>query len=295
MQMAGRVAGKCVWVSLIMPLMLASGAAGAADTARDHLYVARAIVTGRGETNRPAGFALCLQDVLVKLSGDPRLINDPKARELGARAGTFVSDFQYRDLLEGKPIHDEQGTYDRPHYLTTTFDAAKIDAALRSLGREPWLAARPRVMVFLGVEGQKAKFVLAQDGDQDRSGDMREAFAAASDKIAVPIEFARQSQLAAAGLTVETLPAAALPSLAVIARAGGGDAALAGSMAFRDEAFGWVVTWRFGYRDQVHTWQVRGVNFDEAFRNGLRGVAQVVSGHGEPDQIGNRASPSRRR
>jgi hypothetical protein len=278
------VAERALTLGRVVLLVLASSAAVAPPARSDSLYEARAIVTGRGEANRPAGFALCLEDVLVKLSGDPRLINDPKARELGAHAGTFVSDFRYRDLLEGKPIHDEQGTYDRPHYLTTAFDAAKIDAALRSLGREPWLATRPRVVVFLGVEGLTTKFVLSRDGDQDRSADMREAFAAASEKIAVPIVFAGQSELAAAGLTVETLSATSLPSLATTARASGGDVALAGSMVFSDEALGWIARWRFERRDQVHAWQVRGVNFDEAFRNGLRGVAQVLSGNGEPDQ-----------
>jgi len=125
--------------------------------------------------------------------------------------------------------------------------------------------------------------VLSRDNDEDRSADMREAFDAASEKIAVPIVLPGRTDLAAAGLTVATLPAAAPAALQSIAAASGGDVALAGSMVWSDEAFGWIATWRFGHRDRVSTWQVRGVNFDKAFRNGLRGVAQVLSGNGEPD------------
>jgi hypothetical protein len=44
------------------------GSAASADAA--DLYQARAIVTGQGEANRALGFALCLRDVLVKVSGD---------------------------------------------------------------------------------------------------------------------------------------------------------------------------------------------------------------------------------
>ena len=35
----------------------------------DDLYRGQTIVTGQGETNRLAGFAICLEDVLIKVSG----------------------------------------------------------------------------------------------------------------------------------------------------------------------------------------------------------------------------------
>jgi hypothetical protein len=31
-----------------------------------------------------------------------------------------------------------------------------------------------------------------------------------------------------------------------------------------------------------YRWQIRGVGFDDAFRNGMRGAVQVLSGHGQP-------------
>jgi hypothetical protein len=34
--------------------------------------------------------------------------------------------------------------------------------------------------------------------------------------------------------------------------------------------------------NQPHRWQVRGVTFDEAFRRGIGGAAQVLSGNGDP-------------
>ena len=53
-------------------------------------------------------------------------------------------------------------------------------------------------------------------------------------------------------------------------------------MVFSDAAGGWVVTWRFPWQGTQHRWQVSGVNFDAAFLNGMRGVAQIASGHGSP-------------
>jgi hypothetical protein len=45
-------------------------------------YQAMEIVTGTDMRERPRGFAMCLEDVLVKLSGDPRLRSDPRVTEL---------------------------------------------------------------------------------------------------------------------------------------------------------------------------------------------------------------------
>jgi len=91
---SGRVADKAAGVAVLTGLLAcALGSTVPGQTRLVSLYEARAIVGGRGEANRAAGFALCLQDVLVKLSGDPRLIKDPRALELGAHAGTLFRTF----------------------------------------------------------------------------------------------------------------------------------------------------------------------------------------------------------
>jgi len=36
------------------------------------------------------------------------------------------------------------------------------------------------------------------------------------------------------------------------------------------------------WHGRTHRWQVRGVTFDEAFRRGTGGAAQVLSGNGDP-------------
>ena len=38
-----------------------------------------------------------------------------------------------------------------------------------------------------------------------------------------------------------------------------------------------------GRAGRSYAWQVSGVGFDDAFRNALRGAAQVLSGDGQPD------------
>ena len=81
-------------------------------------------------------------------------------------------------------MHDEQGSHDRPHDLTVTFDKAKIDAALKSLGLEPWTAPRPRIVLFVAVTNGERSFMLAADGE--RGTDMRESLGAAAFRVNVP-------------------------------------------------------------------------------------------------------------
>ena len=104
------------------------------------LYQAQTIVTGTGEANRQIGFKNCLDKVLVKVSGDQRLTQKTEMLALRDKAADFVQAFRYRDRLEGIPIHDEQGTHDRPHDLTCLYKPAVVDKLLAQLGSRPWLA-----------------------------------------------------------------------------------------------------------------------------------------------------------
>jgi len=63
----------------IVGIFLASALAWCAGTmaaAGADLYRAQAIVTGQGEANRIIGFASCLEDVLIKVSGAQKLAGD---------------------------------------------------------------------------------------------------------------------------------------------------------------------------------------------------------------------------
>ncbi len=268
-------------LAALLAALVTPGSGKVSAATVENLYQAQAIVTGQTEKNRPAGFAQCLTDVLVKVSGDPRLLGDPRVAAMAGQAATFVSGFRYRDRMEGIPVHDEQGTRDRPYDLTCDFHPDKIDAALRELGRAPWSASRPRLVVFLAVRNGPSAYVLSDDGR--RGPGQRDSFLAASKKMGVPVALPTEAALAAAGVTFENLPAADLSSLDTAAKTIGGDLALAGSMEFSDAVHGWIAEWRLVATGMAHRWQVRGVNFDEAFRVAMRGAAQILSGHGAPN------------
>ena len=266
------------WIGPLVALALTAGSGAAATV--EHLYQATTILTGQGEEGRAAGLAACLTDVLAKVSGDSRLLTDPRVAALGPQAPSLISNFRYRDRMEELPVHDEQGPRDRPYDLTADFYPDRIDAVLHALGVEPWGADRPRLAVFLAVRNIAASYVFSDDARRDNG--QRDSLLYQSNRTGMPLALPRQDQLKAAGLDLDTIWKAEPASLAAAAKSLGADLPLVGTMRFSDEVHGWIAEWRLATKDRTYKWQVRGVNYDEAFRSALRGAALILSGKGEP-------------
>ncbi|MER9674458.1 DUF2066 domain-containing protein [Mesorhizobium sp. M0208] len=247
----------------------------------DSLYQSQTIVTGQGEVNREIGFKTCLDAVLVRVSGDQRLAKKPEVAALRDKAGSFVAEFRYHDRLEGIPVHDEQGTHDRPHDLTCLYRPDVIDPVLAALGSKPWLAERPRLAIFLAAEQGTRHFALT--ADDQRGAAMRESFVNATGPLVMRILFPEASMLSASKLDDRALRHADMATLDQLARKAGADQALAGSLIWSDKELGWIADWRLAMNGKAYKWQVRGVSFDEAFRVAMRGAAQILSSNGQPE------------
>jgi hypothetical protein len=247
------------------------------------LYGADAIVTGTDMRQRPWGFAQCLTEVLVKVSGDPRLRDDPRVAALADHADQYVAAFDYADLMAGIKKKDDQGSYDRPHRLTVRFDPAKIDGILATLGDRPWRGERPVVVPVLLVRGPKPPpYVLSADipaGDAQRG-----SFATWAGAAGLKVRFPSDAEFAAGGISVEHFPGETSPPRTG-ARAN--DAVVIGTLDWNETLPGWVGAWRLRWRGADHQWGISGVNYDAAFRDIVRGVELIASGNGEPDRAGN--------
>src|ERR1700750_617070 len=202
--------------------------------AASELYQAQPVVSGQGEAKRIVGFAACLEDVLIKVSGALQMAGDPRLAAYKARAADFVSGYHYHDQMSGKPTHDEQGTRDRPYDLIVDFDNTKIDAVLDALAVKPWLSHRPRLAVFVEMEQGARKYVVTSDAKQtDLQRDS--LLAAAARRGMSPVLPDAEAEIDGAELM-------AMPAPALAARAAelGAEAALAGRLVWVDAEFGWA-------------------------------------------------------
>lgn len=258
-------------------LLLALAAPTAAAEGGD-LYTAYAIVTGTDMRQRPWGFAQCLREVLVKLSGDPRLQGDPRVAALAEHADRLVAAFDYVDLMAAYKKKDDQGSYDRPHRLTVHFDPAKIDAALAQLGETPWRGDRPVVVPVLLVHGPKPPPYLLTT-EEPRAAEQRGSLIDRAGELGLAAHIPSTAELAAWHIAADSFPLpegelpASQPSEAVVL----------GTLDWSEALPGWIGAWHLRWRGADHAWGIRGVNYDAAFRDMVGGVMLLASGHVEPD------------
>jgi uncharacterized protein len=266
-------------VRLSVALALACG--GAMAGAQDDLYRAQAIVTGQGEANRLIGFATSLEDVLIKVSGAAqKLAGSHRLAAYKANAKNLIRAFDYHDQMSGKPKRDEQGTRDRPYDLIVDFDARKINDALGELGLKPWLSHRPALAMFVEMEQGSREFVITADAEQ--SALLRDSLQAAAVKRGMPVLLPGAAALAKAGIKGAELGAMPSSAFSPVVAELGGEVALIGRLVWDDSELGWATLWRLDWHGRAHRWQVRGTTFDEAFRRGIGGAAQILSGNGDP-------------
>jgi hypothetical protein len=241
------------------------------------LYRAQAIVTGQGEANRIIGFASCLEDVLIKVSGAQKLAGDRRLAAYKSKAKGFVRAFSYHDQMSGTPTRDEQGTRDRPYDLIVDFDEKKIDDILKALGLKPWLSRRLVLGIFVEMQQGLKKYMVTADADQQR-----ESLLAAASKRGMAIVLPSVAALAKLSINGVELRTMTSSTLASVAAQQGGEIALVGRLVWVDRELGWDTQWQMDWQSRTHRWQVRGVTFDEAFRRGIGGAAQILSNNDGP-------------
>ena len=104
---------------------------------------------------------------------------------------------------------------------------------------------------------------------------------AAAAKRGMSIVLPNAATLEQAGIAAAQLSIVPASSLASAAAKEGGEVALVGHLLWVDEELGWATEWRIDWQGRPHRWQLRGVTFDEAFRQGIGGAARILSGNGE--------------
>lgn len=249
------------------------------------LYKAETIVTGTGEAERLRGFRVGASEVLVKLTGLVDAADRDSGKALIASAPELIADFTYEDRMKDIPIHDEQGTRDRPHYLRMRFDATKLDSALAAGGFRKWEGRRPLVSIALTILEPRGSYVLAAKGPEGYG--QREVLKEASIRYGLPITLPdhplkpaprRNSDDAIDDLTRRGASALIMgmgdPSLK------NADGILTGVLAFDGEAH-WNANWLLVGEGVHGTWSQQGVTFDAALKYAIE---RTVGAYAKPEK-----------
>lgn len=264
-------------ISILAALICCTATLAAAD----ELYRAQTVVTGQSEANRTIGFAACLEDVLIKVSGAVKLADDPRLAAYQPRARDFVRAYSYHDQMSGTPIRDEQGTRDRPYDLIVDFDERKIDDVLKALGLAPWLSHRPVLAVFVEMDMGATNYIVTADAGLSAVAP-RQSLLASSLRRGMPIVLPSNEALAKSGIDGAGLAKLLSPALTARAAELGGEVALVGRLKWDNSALTWAAEWQMEWQGRPNRWRLRGVTFDEVFRRAIGDAAQIISDNGDP-------------
>ncbi|MBK8175174.1 MAG: DUF2066 domain-containing protein [Rhodospirillales bacterium] len=255
-------------------VILAAAVSAKAEVVAD-LYRGQAIVTGREiPEERLRGFREALAEVLVKVSGESRVLGDPRLPAVLEDAPAAVVAFSYEDRLAKKKLMDEQGTRERSYLLRVDFAAAAVDQALARLGASVWPVDRPRVLVLLGIRDTLGPYLL--ETESPRGYGQREALLSLASRRGIPVvlpETAAPGTRAADGTDPLSPPDADVRRLQAAYAA---QAVLTGAMTITPAGV-WDTRWTLLAAGGPRSWQVSGTTFDRAIADGLGGAARHLA------------------
>lgn len=239
------------------------------------LYRGQALVTGTQEPERTRGFRSALTDVLVKLTGDIGLEDDSRIEGLIARPHDLVSAFTYEDRMRGIPVHDEQGTRERPHILTVAFDPAAIDREIAALGMRKWDADRPVVAIWLGIATAAGTYVLTADGAAGYG--QRAMLEETASRRGLPIRLPAEDSVTVGYADIAQRRGS-------VFRASPPEAAafLLGTLQADEDGY-WIVEWTLRHGTRETLWRMRKVTFDRALKSAIH-TAMAVLREAAPEQ-----------
>jgi hypothetical protein len=134
--------------------------------------------------------------------------------------------------------------------------------------------------MVLSVHGRTNSGLLSRDGSFDP--DMREALANAAQRYGLTVNLPDAAMLERNQINIDSAESTPPDRLMRLAELSDSELPLVGDLRWSDAALGWVANWNLPVNGQRHRWSVSGVNYDEAFRNAVRGAARFLSGSGEP-------------
>ena len=220
------------------------------------LYSQQIPVTNDGEAERNRAFSEAFAAVVVKVSGDPRWLENPAIERAIAQAQNYVEATSYISKLIQLPIEDNTASADtdeeqfymaEQRIISINFAAALIDELLADAGIPIWDGNRPSVLVWMVLQSSAGdREFLTADSNPEIVNVMQDFAAARGLPIIFPVlDFEDRRTLTEN--VVWNLDEAAI---SIASERYGADSILAGRLHFTasDELVG---LWQFQFQEEA--------------------------------------------
>src|SRR3990167_7389573 len=214
------------------------------------LYQAAMAVVSQSAAERNHGLPAGLAQVLVKVSGNNEVPNNPKIKAELNSAGTFIQEFSY----SAAPFKDNAKAY----ILQLNFDPEGVNQLLRSAGIPIWAQNRPLLLVWLDNEAQgQSPDIITSDSVNPVSFLFKQNL----DRRGVPVIFPEMDMTDLNVMTVNDIATMAIPTLANAAKRYGSDGMLVGHIV--QDAQGYKAEWKLVIGDNQWSWNTKETSMND--------------------------------
>jgi len=263
---ASRASGRIELPALWLVLALLVGTWPASNVyAADDYFTGQALQTGNVSEQTLISGALA--HVLVKLTGRADLVDLPAVQPLLADAQKLLVGFSYREQRAPGNVFD-----DADRYLLASFDQRMVQERLRQAGIALWTLERPALLLWLGIEENGERRMLAGDEEVLRYQMQQQA-----DYRGLPLLLPLQDQTDYALVQAESIWGGFYEDALLAAERYASDQtviATAARVGFADRAL-WQVRWRLHNQYGLETFTSNGSELASALSDGIDQLAEL--------------------
>ncbi len=243
--------------------ILALGAAlllfGVAEAAQiEGLYRGEVAVADMERAARQAALPKVLGEVLVRVSGQGAVLQDPGIEDVLKRASSYVQTYSYR--RDGDKL-----------LLSVSFDPRSVDAALRRHERRPWGAVRPDTLVWVAVEDNGKRMLV---GANDR-GLVRRVLEQRAAERGLPLSLPSLDQQDQRNIRAADVWGQFHEIISEASRRYRPQAILVGRVYKSGD--GWQADWELNNNNRISRWESRGGRVQGVLTSGIDGATDLLA------------------
>ena len=239
----------------LMPLLAQAQVSG--------LYQAEVAVADQAADTRAEGMQRALMQVLIKVSGTTRVVEDGALHGALQRASRYAQRYQYRS----------DGVAEEPRLLMAVeFESNAVDGLLAEYGYPVWGRVRPQTLVWLAVEDRGQRSLVGADD----SGLAREVIMRSAAERALPVQLPLLDLSDRQRVQVADIWGGFWDDIVQASQRYQAQAILIGRLAPLGSGQ-WEVRWTLLDGDESEHWQQRSGDVDALIGSGVRHSSEWLS------------------
>ncbi len=232
----------------------------------DSLYTATVPVTTQQESERKQVAQQALEQVLIKVTGDAQVLNNPKLKPRLSSAATLVQEFSYT----AQPQSNNATT--TPYLLALQFDPVSVNQWLTDANVPIWGKNRPLVLAWVVDEtaGHSAEILSS-----DASNDIKTRLQQNADQRGLPFMLPVMDMTDLNQASVKDVTDIAIPKLLDATKRYAGDAILIGHVT--GDSNGLVSQWKLVLGDNKWDWSLTGKSMADIAPTLISNITQALA------------------